>query len=169
MASVPTALLAVLAVLLVAALAFDAIMFARSQSKSGTAQAQTQAITQAFNTAPAAAEKAAVQILSYDYKTLQQDADEAKTFMTPQYATKYQSTVDGLLKAPATKVKAHVEAKVMASGVSSVTPSRVDILMFIDQTSTTTNSNQPQTNLNRVVFTMVKSGDRWLVDNITAL
>lgn len=28
---------------------------------------------------------------------------------------------------------------------------------------------EPQTNLNRVVFTMVKSGDHWLVDNITAL
>jgi hypothetical protein len=29
--------------------------------------------------------------------------------------------------------------------------------------------SEPQTYLNRVVFTMVKSGDQWLVDDVTAL
>ncbi len=43
------------------------------------------------------------------------------------------------------------------------------MLLFVDQVSRTTANNEPQTALNRVVFTMVKSGDRWLVNEITAL
>lgn len=167
--TVPPALLAVLAILLAAALVFDVVMALRTHTRAQEADTRAAAVQLAFNAAPASAEKAAVQVLSYDYQTLQQDADEAKTYMTPQYGAKYQNTVQNLLSAPATKVKAHVEAKVMASGVASVTPSRVDVLMFIDQISSTTANAQPQTNLNRVVFTMVKNGDRWLVDNITAL
>ncbi len=57
----------------------------------------------------------------------------------------------------------------MASGVASAEANEVEIVLFIDQTSTTLANDRPQTSLNRVVFTMVKSGDRWLVDDITAL
>lgn len=57
----------------------------------------------------------------------------------------------------------------MASGVASAEPNEVQVLLFIDQVSTTTTNKDPQTALNRVVFTMVKSGDSWLVNEITAL
>jgi Mce-associated membrane protein len=101
--------------------------------------------------------------------TLEQDAEEVTSFMTASYAKAFQKTVDGLLTAPAEQVKAQVEAKVMASGVASAEPNQVQVLLFIDQVSTTTANKDPQTALNRVVFTMVKSGDRWLVNEITAL
>jgi Mce-associated membrane protein len=166
---VPGWLLAGLAVLLIAAVAFDLVFAFRSHNADVLRTRQSAAITSAFNAAPAAAEKAATRSLGYDYKTLQTDADEAKSFMTPSYAQKFQKTVDDLLRAPADQVKAHVEADVKASGVVSATPSKVDVMLFIDQTSTTTARPAPQTYLNRVVFTMVRSGDRWLVDDITAL
>ena len=167
--AVPRWLLASLAVLLAAAVTFDVLLALKYRNDREQAGTQAAALTSAFNTAPAQAEKAAVRILGYDYKTLRADADEAKDYMTKEYAATFQNTVDNLLRAPAKQVRAHVEAKVMKSGVSSASPSKVEVLMFVDQVSTTTNNAEPQTSLNRVVFTMVKQGDRWLVSDITAL
>ncbi len=168
-ARIPGWLLVGLAVLLAAAVTFDVIIGIRAHNETEQTDTRSASITSAFNTAPAEAEKAAVRILGYDYKTLESDADEAKSFMTSEYATTFQNTVDALLTAPANQVKAHVEAKVMASGVASTTPTEVQVLLFIDQVSQTTANADPQTALNRVVFTMVEQGDRWLVDDIEAL
>jgi Mce-associated membrane protein len=167
--SVPTWLLAALAVLLAAVVAFDLIIGVRDQTAAAQQTTSTAAITSALQEAPVQAETAAVRALAFDYKTLQADADEAKNLMTPQYAGQFQKTVDELLQAPATQRKAHVEADVKASGVVDATASKVDVMLFVDQTSQTTLQSEPQTYLNRVVLTMVKSGDRWLVDNVTAL
>ncbi|MEP6666797.1 MAG: hypothetical protein ABJA81_10140 [Nocardioidaceae bacterium] len=168
-ARIPSWLLIGLAVLLSAAVIFDVIFAFRAHNRTEQADTRSASITSAFNSAPAAAEKAAVRILGYDYKTLDSDAQEAKSFMTFDYAATFQHTVDALLKAPANQVKAHVEAKVMTSGVASASPSKVEVLMFIDQVSVTTANADPQTALNRVVLTMVQQGDQWLVDDITAL
>jgi len=156
-------------VLLIAAVAFDLIIGFRSHNQTQQRTTQSAAIASAFSQAPAQAEAAATHVLAYDYKTLQHDADEAKSYMTPDYAQQFQGTVDGLLKKPAGQVHAHVSAAVKASGVVSATPAKVDVMMFIDQTSTTTAHREPQTYLNRVVFTMVRAGDRWLVSDVTAL
>ncbi|MGA9346245.1 MAG: hypothetical protein WBV37_14165 [Nocardioidaceae bacterium] len=166
---IPNWLLGGLAVLLVVAVAYDLIIGFRSHTATAQRTTQSAAITAALDQAPTEAETAATHILAYDYKTLQHDADEAKSYMTPDYAEQFQRTVDGLLKDPADQVKAHVGAAVKASGVVSATPAKVDVMMFIDQTSTTTAHREPQTYLNRVVFTMVRAGERWLVSDVTAL
>ena len=167
--SVPSWLLVGLAVLLAAAVVFDVIIGVRSRTASEERTTSTAAVTSALREAPVQAETAAVRALAFDYKTLQDDADEAKTYMTPDYAAQFQKTVDDLLATPANQRKAHVEADVKASGVVNATASTVDVMLFVDQTSQTTLQSEPQTYLNRVVFTMVKSGDQWLVDDVTAL
>ena len=136
-------LLIALGVLLVAVVTFDVVVGVRQQTVESQATSSSAAITAAFDQAPAQAETAATRILGYDYKTLQDDADEAKYFMTPAYAATFQKTVDGLLKARANQVKAHVEAEVKASGVVSATASEVDVMLFIDQTSQTTQNSAP--------------------------
>ncbi|MGH3446873.1 MAG: hypothetical protein ACRDQA_10210 [Nocardioidaceae bacterium] len=166
---VPGWLLIGLAVLLVAVIAFDVIITVRHQHRDDVADTRSSGITSAFNTAPAKAERAAEQVLSYDYKTLSQHAEKVQSSMTSDYATQYQKTVKKLLAAPAKQVKAHVVARVKSSGVISATPSKVTVLMFVDQTSKTTHNTKPQTALNRVVFTMVKNSGRWLVDDVTSL
>lgn len=168
-ARVPNWLLIGLALLLSAAVVFDVVVGIRSQTQAQERTTSSAAITSALRQAPVQAETAAVRALAFDYKTLQDDADEAKRFMTTQYAATFQKTVDGLLVAPANQRKAHVEADVKAAGVVSASAAKVEVMLFVDQTSTTTLQSQPQTYLNRVLFTMVKSGDRWLVDGVTAL
>jgi Mce-associated membrane protein len=43
------------------------------------------------------------------------------------------------------------------------------VLLFVDQTTTSNRLDAPQTDQNRVRFTMVRSGDRWLVAGVDAL
>ena len=72
---------------------------------------------------PAQAERAAEQILAYRYDR-RADADAAKDFMTDGYAQSYQDTVDDLLAAPASQVRAGSPA-VKESGVARVAPGEV--------------------------------------------
>jgi Mce-associated membrane protein len=131
-------------------------------------QAQAE-IDQARRQAPAAAERAASAILSYDYKTLAADRDAAAAFMTPDYRKQYLDTFDSLVMDAAKERKAHVEANVRASGVSQAGADRVEVLLFVNQTTTSTaNSGEPQTALNRVMFSMVRSDGTWRVDDITS-
>ncbi|MGN6577726.1 MAG: hypothetical protein ACTHKG_18795 [Nocardioides sp.] len=133
-----------------------------------TVQAQAE-IDQARRQAPAAAERAAEAILSYDYKTLEADRDAAAALMTPSYRKQYLDTFDSLVMDAAKERKAHVEANVRASGVSQAGADRVEVLLFVNQTTTSTaNSGEPQTALNRVMFSMVRSGGAWRVDDITS-
>ena len=61
-----------------------------------------------------------------------------------------------------------VQADVRASGVVHAETDRVNVLLFVNQTTTSTaNPGEPQTALNRVVMQMARSGDTWLVDDIT--
>jgi Mce-associated membrane protein len=119
--------------------------------------------------APAAAERAATAILSYDYRSLDTDKKSAVRFMTDKYGKKYVDTFDHLVKGNAEQVKAKVDAQVVSSGVSMAQPDRANVLLYVDQTTTSTaNSGQPQTALNRVMFSMVDRDGTWLVDHIAS-
>jgi Mce-associated membrane protein len=126
-------------------------------------------VDSARRTAPAQAERAAAAILAYDYKSLESDRDAAAQFMTPAYRKQYLDTFDSLVIKAAKERKAHVEASVRASGVTAAGADRVEVLLFVNQTTTSTaNSGNPQTALNRVMFTMVRQGETWRVDDITS-
>ena len=126
-------------------------------------------VDSARRTAPATAERAAAAILAYDYKSLESNRDTAAQFMTPEYRKQYLDTFDGLVMKTAVQRKAHVEASVRASGVTAAGADRVEVLLFVNQTTTSTaNSGEPQTALNRVMFSMVREGDTWRVDDITS-
>ncbi|RYU15777.1 hypothetical protein ETU37_01285 [Nocardioides iriomotensis] len=126
------------------------------------------AVAAASRTAPAAAERAAAAILAYDYETLEADRDNAARFMTSDYRKEYLDTF-GLVLDNAPEVKAVVEAQVRASGVIHADADRVDVLLFVNQTTTSTaNEGEPQTALNRVRMTMEQQNGTWLVDGITS-
>ena len=127
------------------------------------------AVAEASRSAPAAAERASAAILSYGYQSLDADEKSAERYMTPAYSKKYADTFDRLVRPNAAKVKAKVEAEVKASGVSHADADRVNVLVYVNQTTTSTaNSGQPQVALNRVQLSMVKVDGTWLVDDITS-
>lgn len=130
---------------------------------------RSSAVADARTASTATAERAAAVILSYDYKTLDDDEKAAERYMTAGYAKKYAKTFDKLVRPNAADLHAHVEATVRASGVVTADPDRSDVLLFVDQTTVSkANDGQKQTALNRVEMKMVQQGGRWLVSDITS-
>ncbi len=161
----PWWVLAVLGLVTAVAVAVAAFLVVRAD--------RAEAYQESLNRAPAAAESAAAAVLSYKYDSLESDRDAAAKFLTDGYRKDYVNTFDKLVKENATKSKATVEAQVLASsamvGGGDRDPDRVPVLLFVNQTTTSTaNSGQPSVALNRVRFDMVKVDGTWLVDGITS-
>ena len=130
---------------------------------------QNDQVADNIRTAPGAAEQAAATILAYDHESLEADRDAAAALMTPEYREEYVETFDDLVLEAARERKAQVEADVRASGVSVAGPDRVEVLLFVNQTTVSTaNSGEPQTALNRVVLAMERVDGAWRVDDITS-
>lgn len=125
-------------------------------------------VDDASQEAPAAAERASAAILSYDYKTLDADEKAAERYLTPAYGKKYAETFR-LVRTSAAKLHAKVQAEVKASGVTRAEEDRATVLLYVDQTTTSTaHGGEPQVALNRVQLSMVKRGGAWLVDDVTS-
>ena len=134
----------------------------------GKVREQSQ-VDEATREAPAAAERAAATILSYSYRSLGADEKAAERYMTRSYAGKYAQTFDKLVRPHAPKIRAKVVAEVKASGVSHADPRRVNVLVYVNQTTTSTaNGGEPQQALNRVMLSMRDQDGTWKVDNITS-
>lgn len=162
---IPTAALAVLGVLAAVAVGLAAYFGFQAQ--------RAEAYEQALGQAPAAAERAAVAVLAYDYETLEADRDAAVRFLTDSYADEYAETFDATAKRGAPQLKAKVEAEVLASSAMHETgdnrdPDQIRVLMFVNQRTLSTANPEPQLALNRVVFDMVDVEGTWLVDDITS-
>lgn len=168
--AVPTMVLAALAVAAVVLVAFAASGFGLDGVgvQSWQSVDEQSEVESAERAAPAAAERAAAAILSYSHKSLETDRDTAARFMTEDYRKEYLDTF-GLVLENAPEVKAVVEAEVKASGVVHADDDRVNVLLFVNQTTTSTaNQGEPQLALNRVMLTMEEEDGTWLVDDITS-
>ena len=130
------------------------------------------ATADARDEASSVAERALTAVLSYDYRHMEADRDRAARFLTPAYRKQYLKNFDDLLTkgpdgtpGPAVKTQAVVKADVLDTGVVDAESDRVRVIVFVNQTSTK-GTAEPTIFQNRVVATMVRRGDDWLVDNI---
>jgi len=163
--TVPWPVFAVLGVLTALAVGFAAYFLTQAQRAAD--------YREALDRAPAAAESAASAVLSYDYKSLESDRDAAAKFLSGGYRSEYVDTFDKLVAESATETKATVEAEVLASsamvGGEDRNPDRVPVLLFVNQTTTSTaNEGESPVALNRVRFDMVQVDGTWLVNDITS-
>lgn len=134
-------------------------------------QKQAEQYQEALDTAPAAAESAAAAVLSYDYRSLEADRDAAAKFLSDGYRQEYVDTFDKLVVESATQTKAAVEAQVLASAAMNSgerDASKVPVLLFVNQTTSSAASADPSVALNRVRLDMVEVNGTWLVDGITS-
>lgn len=163
---VPGLVLALLAVLAAAAVALAAV--------AGFSAQRAQDRLEALDRAPAAAERAAAAVLSYDFESLQADRDAAAKFLTDDYRDEYVTTFDALVTENAEATQARVEAEVLASSAmlpsdgQEGSPARVPVLLFVNQTTVSTANEQPTVALNRVRLDMLQVDGTWLVDGITS-
>ena len=122
------------------------------------------AIRQSLATASAAAQA----LFSYDYRSFDTSVANGQSFVTGDFAKEYGQTTSAL-KPNAVKEQAVVRASVSASGVVTATPSRVELLLYLNQYRRNTNITGEKVDQNRVVLTMVEVGGEWKVAAATAL
>jgi len=121
--------------------------------------------------APAAAERAAKAVLSYNYRTLPADRDRASAYLTPSFKKKYLANFAILEKqkdgspGAAVQSKTVVAASVLGSGIVDAQPGVARVLVFVNQLSSKPGQD-PQIFQNRVSMTMKQQGNRWLVDDL---
>lgn len=135
----------------------------RQAQRDAAAQTKLETLrSDALNTA----EKYAVDFGSYDYSKLDQNFTLVSSHLTKSFAAKYQQ-ISQQLKSVIVQYKGKSTATVEGAGISSFTAKRAVVVLFLDQTVTTTQSKQPRVDRNRLTMTLQRQPDGiWLISNL---
>lgn len=122
--------------------------------------------------AMAAARRVAPDLLSYDYRTVEQDLARATEHTTGELAKHYKE-LSATLVAKAKAEKTVQTAAVADAGVERAEGDRVEVLLFVN-TGTVKEipgkaEPQQQVSQNRARLVMIRQGSRWLVAELSTL
>ena len=119
------------------------------------AAAQQQVIT--------AAKEGTEALLSYSPENLDADLANAKSHLTGEFLSYYTDFTDKVV-APASRDKGvKTEANVARAAVSQMRPEKADVLVFVNQVTTSKERPTPALSTSSVMVTLVPSGGRWLI------
>ncbi|GII93293.1 hypothetical protein [Sinosporangium siamense] len=122
--------------------------------------------------AMASARAVAADMLSYDYRTIEQDLTRARELTTGSLTEHYRELARTLVPT-ARSQQAVQQATVSEAAVERVEGERVDVLVFMNIATTKTlpGEAQPQHEVipNRARFVMVRSGSKWMVAGLSTL
>lgn len=152
---IPTWMLAALAALAVVMVAATWWFWTREGEASEEAAREAQA----------AAEQAVVPVLSYDHRSLESDAEEARSHLTEDYRDEYDKLF-AVIEENAPSTRTAVSVDVAASGIVRSGEDRVDVLVFVDRPTTNKLNPTPVVYRDQVTMTMEKVGEEWLVDGM---
>lgn len=152
------------AICVVLAIAAGALLAVTAHSVS-----HHKAVTAARAAAYAAGKTDVALLLTYSYKTFDQDIARAEVGMSPSFRASYLHTMTTEVGPLAQQIHAVTNATVVAAGVESgATPTRVKLLVIADQVVQNVKLNATSRldeSTNEV--TMVKQGGRWVIDDVT--
>jgi Mce-associated membrane protein len=117
--------------------------------------------------ARSAAERAVVPVLSYDYRSLDDGQQEAESWLTPTYRDKDYRPLFTTIKENAPSTQTVVTTKVVSSAIVRASQDRVEVLLLVDRPTTNKKQTTPLTYEDHVTVTMERSGDGWLIDDMS--
>jgi Mce-associated membrane protein len=144
------------------------VVLAAAAAAFGWKLYEAAALAQDRRAASTAARAAVVDVLSYDYRTLDADLARAQQGLTPGFRQEYARVAAASVRPVAVKQQVVTTASVPAVSVVSATRGSVEVLMFVDQLTTSVEKKNV-VNVSRVQVTMIRSGDRWLVSELRAI
>jgi Mce-associated membrane protein len=112
-----------------------------------------------------AAKTYAVDLTTYDYTSLDHDFGWVTNGATASFAKEY-ATANAPLRTVITKLKARATGTVTDAAATARSSSKVEVLLFVDQTIVNGTDSKKRTERNRVVMTMVHRDGRWIVDDV---
>ncbi len=126
------------------------------------------ALSSSRTTALAVARTDAVQLASYDYRHLDRNFATVADNTTASFRRSFTQSSDAL-KSTLVKFKATASATVVSAGLVSASASKAVALVLLDQRIANSTQKAPTTDRSQVEITLVSSGGRWLIDQVTLL
>ncbi|MDI9916533.1 mce associated protein mas1a [Rhodococcus sp. IEGM 1379] len=147
-------LTAVLAIVLVGALAALAFQMLSARTENSLR-------TEAMDTA----REYSIIMSSFDYQNLDANKDKIASMSTESFAGTYKTMVDSLHDVVAGG-QGQATATATNVGVESVDSDSATVLVFVDQEAKNVATPQGNSQKYRMVLSLVRSNDQWLVDNV---
>lgn len=111
----------------------------------------------------AAAKEGIEAALSYSPENLDKDLAAAKSHLTGQFLDYYSDFTEKVVAPAAAQKGVKTEANVARAAVSQMRPGKADVLVFVNQVTTSRDRPTPALSTSTVLVTVVKSGDQWLI------
>jgi Mce-associated membrane protein len=116
-----------------------------------------------------AAREATEALLSYSPDSIDADVTDAKSRLTGDFLERYSEFADTVV-APAAKERGiTTEANVARAAVSEMRPGRAQVLVFVNQVTTSKERPTPALATSSVMVTLVNSDGRWLISEFTPI
>ena len=164
----------VLAVLVLAAAGVLAWLLVDTDGSAGlvatSAESSSSSVASAATKATVldVATDATTKAYSYSWETLGEDRAAARELMTREMQRRYDRTMAGVGTTSRTD-HAVVSAEVVESALVTATSSYARVLLFVNQSTERDGLEEPLLDLDRVLVTLVRDGDDWLLDELDAL
>jgi len=111
----------------------------------------------------AAAKEGAEALLSYSPETLDADLATAKSHLTGEFLDYYSDFTEKVVAPAARQKGVKTEANVARAAVSEMRPGKAEVLVFVNQVTTSKDRPTPALATSSVMVTLVRSGDDWLI------
>ena len=114
-----------------------------------------------------AAKAYALDVATYSYRHLHRDFGRVESESTASFRHTFIQSSNSLSKV-LVQYKAVATAKVLRAGVESISSSRAVVLLFVNQSVSNT-AQGVSADTNRIEVTLVRSGGRWLLEDVKLL
>ena len=111
----------------------------------------------------AAAKEGTEAVLSYSPDNLDQSLAAAKSLLTGGFLDEYSRFTDDVVRPAVSQRGVKTEANVARAAVSQMDPGRAQVLVFVNQVTTSRERPSPALATSSVMVTMVRSDGRWLI------
>ena len=111
----------------------------------------------------AAAKEGTEAVLSYSPDNLDQSLATAKSHLTGGFLDEYSRFTDEVVRPAVSQRGVKTEANVARAAVSQMDPGRAQVLVFVNQVTTSRERPSPALATSSVMVTMVRSDGRWLI------
>jgi Mce-associated membrane protein len=111
----------------------------------------------------AAAREGTEAVLSYSSDNLDASLADAKSRLTGEFLDHYSKVTDDVVRPAVTQKGVKTEAHVARAAVSEMHPGTAQVLVFVNQVTTSKDRPSPALATSTVIVTMVKSGGQWRI------
>lgn len=113
-----------------------------------------------------AARTGTAEVLSYDAATLETDLSQARRLVTGEFAGRFEQIVADLTLPATREQSVTTTAEVVRAAVISARSDRVEVLLYVNRTTSSAAQPEPGSSTNPVTVTVTRVHGRWLISQL---